>query len=87
MSTTRPHTLADVMDILDIGERQAQRLAHEGRLGGTRLPTAAERRRWNLAPNAVIVRSMSLTQRLAKIRQKALADQRIRAATKRRKGR
>lgn len=81
----RPHTLTDAADLLDVGERQAQRLAARGLLGPTRLPTAAERVRYGLAANTIIVRTLAHAQRYNKARQKLLADRRIAAKAKARR--
>lgn len=79
---TRPHTLADAADLLDVGARQAQRLAADGLLGPLRLPTLAERLQFGFPSNCQIVRNLSHAQRLKKARAKAMVDRRLAANRK-----
>lgn len=72
-----PFTLvADAADILDIGERQVQKLVAQGLLGRPRHPTKAEQAKYGLPAHQLILNGDKVHQLKMK-RLNALADRRI----------
>lgn len=65
----RPTTVASAAGILDLSERQVQRLIAQGKLGRTRRPTRQERERYGLAPHQHIIDGDKVRQlRRARVR-------------------
>lgn len=75
-----PFTLvADAADILDVGERQVQRLVSLKRLGKARKPTKAEQAKYGLPPHQLILDGDKVNQ-LKEKRENSRTDRRIRVA-------
>lgn len=51
----RPTTVQSAAGILDLSERQVQRLIQEGKLGRTRRPNRKEREQYGLAPHQHVI--------------------------------